>query len=101
MIYLGKEKSTGKPVMVGATDGRTYDGVRRFGVSVFDFKMPSGKPNKDDPELTSKFEGYATIPGLREPKVAAKGRDNLEQGIKGEKATPNAKQKTKRLSDGD
>ena len=101
MIYLGKEKSTGKPVMVGATDGRTYDGVRRFGVSVFDFKMPSGKPNKDDPGLTSKFEGYATIPGLREPEAAAKSRDNLEQGIKSEKARPNAKQKTKPLSDGD
>jgi len=100
MIYLGKEKSTGKPVMVGATDGRTYDGVRRFGVSVFDFKMPSGKPNKDDPELTSKFEGYATIPGLREPGMAAKNRDNLEKGIKSENATSNAKQKTKPLSDG-
>jgi peptidoglycan DL-endopeptidase CwlO len=95
MIYLGKEKSTGKPVMVGAADGRTYDGVRRFGVSVFDFKMPSGKPNKDDPELTSKFEGYATIPGLREPKVVAKSRDDVEQGTKGEKARPNAKQKIK------
>ena len=101
MIYLGKEKSTGKPVMVGATDGRTYDGVRRFGVSVFDFKMPSGKPNKDDPELTSKFEGYATIPGLREPKVAAKSRDDVEPGTKTEKATRNAKQKTKPLSEGD
>jgi peptidoglycan DL-endopeptidase CwlO len=101
MIYLGKEKSTGKPVMVGATDGRTYDGVRRFGVSVFDFKMPSGKPNKDDPELTSKFEGYATIPGLREPKVAAKSRDDVEPGTKNEKATRNAKQKTKPLSEGD
>jgi peptidoglycan DL-endopeptidase CwlO len=101
MIYLGKEKSTGKPVMVGATDGRTYDGVRRFGVSVFDFKMPTNKPNKDDPGLTAKFEGYATIPGLREPGVTAKNRDNLEQGIKGEKATPNAQQKTKPLGDGD
>ena len=100
MIYLGKEKSTGKPVMVGATDGRTYDGVRRFGVSVFDFKMPTSKPNKDDPELTAKFEGYATVPGLRKAGVAAKDRDNLEQGIKSEKATPNAKQKTKPLSDG-
>src|ERR1700730_12969915 len=44
--YLWKEKSTGKPVMVGGTDRRTYDGVRRYGVSVFDFKRPSGKPNK-------------------------------------------------------
>ena len=101
MIYLGKEKSTGKPVMVGATDGRTYDGVRRFGVSVFDFKMPSGKPSKDDPELTSKFEGYATIPGLREPKVAAKSRDDVEQGTKSETVTRNAKRKTKPLSEGD
>lgn len=101
MIYLGKEKSTGKPVMVGATDGRTYDGVRRFGVSVFDFKMPSGRPNKDDPGLTSKFEGYASIPGLREPGVAAKNRDGAEQGIDSAKAVPNAKQKTKPPSDGD
>ena len=96
MIYLGKEKSTGKPVMVGATDGRTYDGVRRFGVSVFDFKMPSSKPNKDDPELTAKFEGYATIPGLREPGVATKNGDNMEQGIKSEKATPKRSKKRSR-----
>jgi peptidoglycan DL-endopeptidase CwlO len=99
MIYLGKEKSTGKPVMVGATDGRTYDGVRRFGVSVFDFKMPNSKPNKDDPELTAKFEGYATIPGLRESGVAPKNRDDLEQGIKGEKAKQSAKEKTKPVTD--
>jgi hypothetical protein len=65
MIYLGKEKATGKQVMVGATDGRTYDGIRRSGVSVFDFKMPSGQPNKNDPELTAKFEGYGSVPGLR------------------------------------
>jgi peptidoglycan DL-endopeptidase CwlO len=65
MIYLGKTKSTGKPVMVGSTDGRSYDGVRRYGVSVFDFKMPSGKPNPADPDLTARFEGYASIPGLR------------------------------------
>ena len=101
MIYLGKEKSTGKPVMVGATDGRSYEGIRRFGVSVFDFKMPSGKPNKDDPVLTSRFEGYATIPGLREPGVAAKGQDNQEQGIKSEKAAPKPKPKTKPRSEGD
>ena len=100
MIYLGREKSTGKPVMVGATDGRTYDGIRRFGVSVFDFKMPSGKSNKDDPDLTAKFEGYATIPGLRKPVVTSKARVNLEQGSKPE-ATPREKQKTRPMSDGD
>jgi hypothetical protein len=51
--------------MVGATDGRTYDGIRRSGVSVFDFKMPSGQPDKNDPVLIAKFEGYGSIPGMR------------------------------------
>src|SRR5437660_2274076 len=40
MIYLGSETGTKKPIMVGASDGRTYDGKQRFGVSVFDFKLP-------------------------------------------------------------
>jgi peptidoglycan DL-endopeptidase CwlO len=101
MIYLGKEKSTGKPVMVGATDGRSYNGIRRFGVSVFDFKMPSGKPNNNDPALTSRFEGYASIPGMRPSEVAAKEQDNPEQGIKSEKAPPTPKQKTRPSNDGD
>ena len=73
MIYLGKEKSAGKPVMVGSTDGRSYDGVRRYGVSVFDFKLPSGKPNPGDPDLTARFEGYASIPGLRGTSAADPG----------------------------
>jgi cell wall-associated NlpC family hydrolase len=103
MIYLGKEKSTGKPVMVGATDGRTYDGVRRYGVSVFDFKMPSGKPNKDDPDLTAKFEGYASIPGLREVNVASKNQEKPEKETKGDQETPDPKVKptTETLGDGD
>jgi cell wall-associated NlpC family hydrolase len=82
MIYLGKEKKSGKPVMVGASEGRSYDGVRRFGVSVFDFKMPSGKANENDPDLVPKFEGYASIPGLREPALSAntsKTQVNLEE----------------------
>ena len=101
MIYLGKEKSTGKPVMVGATDGRTYEGIRRYGVSVFDFKMPSGEPNKDDPDLTAKFEGYARIPELREAAAAAKAHANLEQGITSGNETPKAKQKAQPQSEGD
>jgi cell wall-associated NlpC family hydrolase len=64
MIYLGTEKKTKKPVMVGASDGRTYQGERRFGVSVFDFKLPNGTPNKNDPDLIARFEGYASIPGI-------------------------------------
>ncbi len=57
MIYLGKEKATGKPVMVGSSDGRTYQGKRRWGVSVFDFQLPK-------PKGSSRFIGYAPIPKL-------------------------------------
>jgi peptidoglycan DL-endopeptidase CwlO len=64
MIYLGTEKKAKKPVMVGASDGRTYNGERRYGVSVFDFKLPNGSPNKSDPDLIPRFEGYASIPGI-------------------------------------
>jgi cell wall-associated NlpC family hydrolase len=94
MIYLGKEKSTDKPVMVGATDGRSYDGIRRFGVSVFDFRMPSGKPNKDDPELTARFEGYASIPGLRAVNLASKNQIKPEQATQSDKESSNAKAKS-------
>jgi peptidoglycan DL-endopeptidase CwlO len=64
MIYLGTERKTKRPVMVGASDGRTYNGERRFGVSVFDFKLSNGTPNKSDPDLVPRFEGYASIPGV-------------------------------------
>jgi peptidoglycan DL-endopeptidase CwlO len=66
MIYLGKEKGSNKRVMVGASDGRSYNGERRFGVSVFDFKLPNGTPNRTDPDLVARFEGYSPIPGLRD-----------------------------------
>jgi hypothetical protein len=66
MIYLGKQKGTNKPIMVGASDGRSYNGERRFGVSIFDFKLPNGTPNKSDPDLVARFEGYASIPSLRD-----------------------------------
>ncbi|MBV8898825.1 MAG: C40 family peptidase, partial [Verrucomicrobia bacterium] len=76
MIYLGKDKKSGKPLMVGASDGRTYKGVQRYGVSVFDFTLPSGQPSKIDPTRTPRFDGYATIPGLRPSNLA---RNNPEQ----------------------
>ena len=102
MIYLGKEKSSDKPVMVGATDGRSYDGIRRYGVSVFDFKMPSGQPNKEDPGLTAKFEGYASIPGLRATDVASKAQPNPDQPAKNAEQPPSVKAKpTPTLGDGD
>jgi cell wall-associated NlpC family hydrolase len=57
MIYLGKRKKDGKPVVFGASDGRTYDNERRNGVSVFDFALPK-RGNK------SEFYGYGRVPGL-------------------------------------
>jgi len=91
MIYLGREKSTDNPVMVGATDGRSYHGVRRFGVSVFDFKLPSGKPNTADPDLTAKFEGYASIPHLRETGDGSGEQVNREQQKKSNEETPDTR----------
>jgi len=65
MIYLGREKRTKKRVMVGASDGRTYDGKQRFGVSVFDFKLPP-PPNSNDAKISPVFVGYGRIHGQTE-----------------------------------
>jgi peptidoglycan DL-endopeptidase CwlO len=65
MIYLGREKRTNKRVMVGSSDGRTYDGKQRWGVSVFDFKMPP-PPSSGDAKISPVFIGYGRIPGLSE-----------------------------------
>ena len=65
MIYLGREKRSKKRVMIGSSDGRTYDGKQRFGVSVFDFKMPP-PPNSGDAKIGPAFVGYGRIPGLSE-----------------------------------
>jgi cell wall-associated NlpC family hydrolase len=63
MIYLGREKGTNQRIMVGASDGRTYKGESRYGVSVFDFKVARvGKT--DEGRLTPAFIGYGHIPGL-------------------------------------
>ena len=63
MIYLGREKKTGKRVMVGASDGRVYQGESRFGVSVFDFTIP--RPDKNgNGKLQPSFVGYGHIPGF-------------------------------------
>jgi cell wall-associated NlpC family hydrolase len=57
MIYLGKRKKDGKPVVFGSSDGRSYDNQRRNGVSVFDFALPR-RGNK------SEFYGYGPVPGV-------------------------------------
>jgi cell wall-associated NlpC family hydrolase len=67
MIYLGKEKDSGKPIMVGSSDGRTYEGEKQFGVSVFDFKIP--RPGGASTSgRNPRFVGYAKIPELGEEK---------------------------------
>jgi cell wall-associated NlpC family hydrolase len=63
MIYLGREKGTKQRIMVGASDGRTYKGESRYGVSVFDFKIP--RPGKtEEGRTTPNFIGYGHVPGL-------------------------------------
>ncbi|HSV61900.1 MAG TPA: NlpC/P60 family protein [Chthoniobacterales bacterium] len=63
MIYLGRKKGSNQRVMVGASDGRTYEGESRYGVSVFDFKV-SHVGKTDEGRLTPMFIGYGHIPGL-------------------------------------
>lgn len=73
MIYLGVNRRSGRRVMVGASDGRMFEGKSRYGVSVFDFTMP-GKRNSTDtasekapaPVPAARFIGYGSVPGLEE-----------------------------------
>jgi len=67
MIYLGKAKSDGKMLMVGSSDGRTYRGQKQYGVSVFDFTIPSADKTA---QSGSRFVGYASIPGIAAEKGA-------------------------------
>ena len=57
MIYLGQLKKTGNRVVFGASDGRSFQGERRSGVSVFDFRLPRA-------DSSSHFYGYGAVPGL-------------------------------------
>ncbi len=63
MIYLGKLKKNGKRIVFGASDGRSYEGQRRSGVSVFDLSLPK-------PDSTSRLYGYGAAPGLLPASVA-------------------------------
>jgi peptidoglycan DL-endopeptidase CwlO len=64
MIYLGREKATDRRIMIGASDGRTYRGESRYGVSVFDFNI-SRPTVTNEGRLSPTFVGYGHIPGLR------------------------------------
>jgi hypothetical protein len=59
MIYLGINRTTGRRVMMGASEGRRFNGVSRYGVSVFDFEMPRAGSG-------AHFIGYGAIPGLED-----------------------------------
>lgn len=39
-MYLGLEKSDRRPVMIGASEGRSYRGEKRSGFGIVDFKVP-------------------------------------------------------------
>lgn len=55
MMYLGEQVADGHPVMFGSSDGRTYNHVSRWGVSVFDFQLPGESS-------AARFIGYAHLP---------------------------------------
>ena len=57
-LYLGKEVKDGRPVMINATDGRSYRGKQANGYGVYDFRLPKQ-------EGRSKFMGYGTPPGIQ------------------------------------
>lgn len=56
MIYLGVDEKN-EPLLFGASDGRTYQGKRMTGVSVFDFNISRDKGK-------TKFVGYSCVPDL-------------------------------------
>jgi cell wall-associated NlpC family hydrolase len=64
MFYLGRLKKDNQRVMVGASDGRTYDNIQRFGVSVFDFNLPGFPVPSRAQQSNSRFIGYGSVPGL-------------------------------------
>lgn len=67
MIYLGTDKETHKRLAVGSSDGRTYQGKPRWGVSVFDFPLTDfSRLNREKRGETARFVGYARPPGLRD-----------------------------------
>jgi len=57
-MFLGTEKASGKPVMIGSSDGRSYQGKARCGFGVFDFRLPRAGSK-------SRFVGFGTPPGIK------------------------------------
>jgi cell wall-associated NlpC family hydrolase len=91
MMYLGKEKGTGKRIMFGSSDGRSYNGTQRWGVSVFDFKMPKADSSGNGEKTKAEFVGFARIPGLRSPAPPMLADEEASSAEKKEAATPTPK----------
>ena len=66
MLYLGKRKTNGKPVIFGASDGRRYEGQKRTGVSLFDFVLPKA-------DSKANIYGYGEVPGLIKTEIRPAG----------------------------
>lgn len=97
MLYLGTEKKTKKRVMFGSSDGRSYAGIQRWGVSVFDFKMPNGTAANGERTKVD-FVGYGRIPGLREtaaPETVAEKTPAAAEPAPVAAATPKPRSSTK------
>ena len=58
-MFLGYEKKDGRPVMISATNGRSYRGAKVNGYGVCDFRVPKA-------DSKSRLVGYGTPPGLAE-----------------------------------
>ena len=56
-MFLGFEKKDGRPVMINATNGRSYRGKKGNGYGVYDFRVPSARSK-------ARMVGYGTPPGL-------------------------------------
>ncbi len=56
-LFLGHEKNDHRAVMINATDGRSYRGVKANGYGVYDFQLP-----RDGSRAV--FMGYGTPPGI-------------------------------------
>lgn len=63
MIYIGRDKATNQRLMVGASENGTFEGEKKSGVGIFDFKLGSSEPKTGD-EPTSIFVGYGHIPNI-------------------------------------
>jgi cell wall-associated NlpC family hydrolase len=73
MIYLGIDRHTGERVMMGASEGRRFEGISRSGVSVFDFVLPRAVDDESGSGDHARFIGYGSIPGLKDISPPATG----------------------------